>query len=292
MKYFSFIAACAFVIVPTIANAEGFIPCDGSGAAGGVPCTECHFVQMGNTILKWLIGVLFAVFAVVAAIGGFGLVTSGGNPEAKNDAKSKLVNALIGLIIVLAAWLLVDTVMRGLLSSGTDEITGYGPWSEVKCGTVAQSEWPGDPTLDSATVPLAGPAPTTCSGSACVALGIPCQNPSSCTISPDLVSKFQAFHSAAGVDGARVTEAMPPTRIHKSPCHQNGTCIDYSKSGGMTGAEVVSVINAAKANGLRPVYEVKTQAEKDSLVQSGASADDIKVLGDWISAPHFSIYGT
>jgi hypothetical protein len=59
----------------------------------------------------------------------------------------------------------------------------------------------------------------------------------------------------------------------------------------MTAPEVISVINAAVANSLRPVYEVKTQAEKDALVAAGAPADTIKVLGNWISAPHFSIYG-
>ncbi len=59
----------------------------------------------------------------------------------------------------------------------------------------------------------------------------------------------------------------------------------------MTSAEVVKVIDAAKANGLRPVYEVKTQAEKDALVAAGAPAANISVLGNWISAPHFSIYG-
>ncbi|MBP6881156.1 MAG: hypothetical protein KBC35_00845 [Candidatus Pacebacteria bacterium] len=141
MKYFTFITALVLIVVPMVSFAD-FIPCDGSSANGGIACTECHFVQMGNTILKWLIGVLFAVFAVVAAMGGFGLVTSGGNQQALEDAKEKLKNALIGLIIVLAAWLLVDTVMRGLLSSGTDDIKGYGPWSEVKCGTVAVSTAP------------------------------------------------------------------------------------------------------------------------------------------------------
>lgn len=114
---------------------------------------------MGNTILKWLIGALFAVFAVVAAMGGFGLVTSGGNPEAKNEAKSKLVNALIGIIIVLASWLLIDTVMRGLLSSGTDQITGYGPWSEVKCGSMAVSSVATEAIIVNEPAPATPPIP-------------------------------------------------------------------------------------------------------------------------------------
>ena len=107
-----------------------------------------------------------------------------------------------------------------------------------------------------------------------------------------MVSRLAAMHSAAAVSGARVTEAMPRSREHKSQCHYNGTCIDYSKAGGMTAAEVVSVINAARSNGLRPVYEVVTQSQKDTLVAAGAPSGNISVLGSWISAPHFSIYGS
>lgn len=135
MKYLPFIALIILVLFPDASSAQGFVPCDGSSANGGVACTECHFVDMANEILKWLIGILFIVFAIVMAIGGFGLVTSGGNPEAKSAAKSKMVNALVGIIIVLSAWLLVDTVMKGLLSDTDGEIGGYGPWSTVKCGT-------------------------------------------------------------------------------------------------------------------------------------------------------------
>lgn len=128
--------------------AQGFVPCTGANVGGGTACTECHFIQMGNTVLKWLIGVLFVVFAVVAAMGGFGLVTSGGNPEAKSAAKQKLVNALVGILIVLAAWLLVDTIIRGLLSDGSGKVNGTF-WYEVECGeqyvpTLIREE--GDPT--------------------------------------------------------------------------------------------------------------------------------------------------
>jgi len=103
------------------------VPCD------GVDCNACHVVEMGNTILTWLIGVMFVVFAAILAVAGWGLVTSGGNQTALSDAKSKFKNAFIGLLIVLAAWLIVDTLMRGLLKSGDGTITGFGLWSEVEC---------------------------------------------------------------------------------------------------------------------------------------------------------------
>ncbi|MCA9362007.1 hypothetical protein KC906_01405 [Candidatus Kaiserbacteria bacterium] len=123
------LAVLAVVFLPEAASAQGFVPCSGA------ECSACHFVSMANKILVWLIGVLFVVFAGVAAIAGFGLVTSGGNTEAKSAAKSKMTNAVVGLVIVLAAWLLVDTVMKGLLAGGNGEISGYGVWSKVECST-------------------------------------------------------------------------------------------------------------------------------------------------------------
>lgn len=348
MKYLTVLYVAILILwVPELSLAQGFVPCSGT------ECDACHFVAMANTIIVWLIGAFFLLFAVLAVMAGFGLVTSGGNEAAKSSAKSKFTNAFIGLIIVLAAFILIDTIMRSLLKNPTDIYTGYGPWSEIKCGTQTvptTPAWAGDPggsrptaevTSTTVCAPAAGggntncdaavaacraagqepdidttsdpanhqvncwnlgsgappaPLPGTpvagCSGGSCVPLGaVPCSNPASCTISADLQSRLLAMHTAAGVSGARVTEAMPPTRVHKSACHQNGTCVDYSVQGGMAPADVVKVINAATANGLRPVYEVKTQAQKDAVVAAGAPASSVKVLGSWISAPHFSIYG-
>lgn len=106
-----------------------------------------------------------------------------------------------------------------------------------------------------------------------------------------MATRLAGMHGQANVSGARVTEAMPPSRRHRSACHSNGTCIDYSKAGGMSPSEVRYVIEAAYANGLRPVYEVQTNAQKNALVAGGVPAANVLVLGSWISAPHFSIYG-
>ena len=125
--FFSFILMASLLVVPDQVSAQGLVPCD------GIECNACHLVEMGNTILTWLIGVMFVVFAGILAVAGWGLVTSAGNQTALSDAKSKFTNALIGLFIVLTAWLLVDTIMRGLLKSGDGTITGYGLWSEVEC---------------------------------------------------------------------------------------------------------------------------------------------------------------
>ena len=273
---------------PTPDSPSGFISCEGKS------CSACDFVVLGNTAIKWLIGISFLFFAVLAVRAGIKLVTSQGNPGALQDAKSSFTNAFIGLVIILVAWLLVDTIMRQLVkNSGT--IEGYGPWSEVRCSVQVESTakagyYPGDPEFE----PLPMPAGTCaqgsagCTGSSCVPLTIPC-SARGCNIAPDMVSRLASMHTQAGVAGARVTEAMPASRTHKSRCHSNGTCVDYSKSGGMNGTEVKKVVDAAHASGLRPVYEVTSQSQKDSLVAGGAPSANIIVWAE-ITAPHFSIY--
>jgi len=131
----SFIASLLWFFPGDVLAQEGFVPCN------GLECNTCHLVDMGNTILNWLIGVLFVVFAVVMAVAGWGLVTSAGNQSALENGKSKFTNAFIGLFIVLAAWLIVDTIMRGLISTGDGTIEGYGPWSQVECMDTLQVEW-------------------------------------------------------------------------------------------------------------------------------------------------------
>jgi hypothetical protein len=131
MRYAILSLVVVFLTLPELVSAAGLVPC-GDASAGEPMCEFCHFVMMANEILLWLIGLLFVVFAVVIAIGGFGLVTSGGRPEAKNEAKSKVINGLIGLVIVLAAWLLVDTMLRALLPGDDPQVNGR-PWNAIEC---------------------------------------------------------------------------------------------------------------------------------------------------------------
>ncbi|MFM2339723.1 MAG: hypothetical protein RLZZ360_359 [Candidatus Parcubacteria bacterium] len=366
LSIFSFVCLVP-MMVPSVAVAQ--ISLAEYAGCSGTDCSACNLVDLANGLIKWLIGFLFLIFAVILTYAGVGLVTSGGNHHALDEAKNRFVNALIGLMIVLAAWLIVDTIMRGLVGqSGAEgqiptggDVSGWLYWSEVQCYTQKtptpktftpnvfepNTFWPGDSGSAGGQIVSESPCASTpagnvnciaaeascraqglqpiintenptnylvscvqvgsssngadgtggagsgssgCSGGTCIALTIPC-SARGCTIAPDMVSRLERMHNTAGVSGARVTEAMPPSRQHKSACHSNGTCVDYSKSGGMSASEVSRVVTAASANGLRAVYEVQTQSQKDSLVSAGVSAGNILVLGSWISAPHFSIYG-
>lgn len=319
MKYllsivFIFGIAVFFLATPDAALAQNFVRCSGVGTDS---CDFCDLVDMANRIIKWLIGILVTLAVLLMAVAGVKLVVSGGDQGALRNAKDMLQNAIIGFIIVLSAWVIVDTVMKSLVGD-----QGLGrPWNDIECGINIQPQepvWEGDPDADEGGVgdvagepseeqppgsyiPSTGNlTPCTLSGG-CTQLTVPCKEGASCQVSSDLAPRINAFHAAvagAGVTGTRVTEGWPPagyseadpTGIHVSACHGVGTCIDYGRAGGLTASEVNTVANAARANNLRPVYEVKTAGERNALVDAGADPANIKVIPA-ITAPHFSIYG-
>lgn len=116
----------------------------------GVDCSACNVVYLANGGIKWLIGILFVVFALLLAIAGVKLVTSGGNHHALDEAKSSFTNAIIGFLIILSAWLIVDTIMRALVGGEGNEgeiaqigtggrVTGWLFWSNVQCQAQADA---------------------------------------------------------------------------------------------------------------------------------------------------------
>ncbi len=104
----------------------------------GADCSTCNVVSMANGLIQWVIGFLFVLFAGLMAWAGFGLVTSNGNSHALDEAKGYFVNAVVGFVIILSAWLIVDTIMRGLVGNSGNRgsvqtVTGWLFWTDVQC---------------------------------------------------------------------------------------------------------------------------------------------------------------
>lgn len=122
MRTVTFIFSLLVVSLPKLASAQ-FVICNGTD------CSACDLVSLVNQIIVWLVGILMFVFAILAVKAGFELVMSQGAGDLKN-AKESFVNAFIGLLIILSAWLIVDTMIRGL---GVTQNGRPFPWSEVQC---------------------------------------------------------------------------------------------------------------------------------------------------------------
>lgn len=110
-----------FLFAPyNISQASGLVPC---GVGEGQMCNACHAVSLVNTLINYLISLFGVIAVIILIIVGFRLVTSGGNTEAWSSAKSAFTNLIIGFILVLASWLIVDTIMKGLTGRGLDAMT-------------------------------------------------------------------------------------------------------------------------------------------------------------------------
>ena len=104
-----------------------FVECghrDGDGTF--IACTSCHFFAMVEKIWLWLIIISSIIATLVLMYAGFKLVTAGGNTEAWTSAKKFFFNAIIGLIILLAAWVIVDTIIKAV--AGTE----LGVWNRIE----------------------------------------------------------------------------------------------------------------------------------------------------------------
>lgn len=100
----------------------GLVPCDGP------ICEFCDFVQLIKNVVDWLIGILGVIAAIMFIVSGLKLVTSMGDVAAKEKAKNMMINAAIGFMIVLAAWLLIDLFIEMLTKAEFAET-----WNWIKC---------------------------------------------------------------------------------------------------------------------------------------------------------------
>lgn len=74
-----------------------------AAVAGGLATSGNVYSIIGN-IIRYVLGLVGAIFLILVIVGGIQWMTSAGNEEAVKSAKQKIVNAVIGLAIVLAAY--------------------------------------------------------------------------------------------------------------------------------------------------------------------------------------------
>ena len=120
------------LLLPTLVSAAGLIPIVPTKEQGST-CNDvggcqsiCDLALLAQNILND--GIFISVFlcAALFAWAGWKLMTAGGNIGEIKKAKSVFSSVFIGLIIILAAWLIVDTLMSTLLGK-----TPGIPWNKI-----------------------------------------------------------------------------------------------------------------------------------------------------------------
>jgi len=139
MKWFILLLPLVVVLLPvtSLAQDTGLIPC-GYGEA----CNTGHVAQFANTLISYLISILSVLAVIVLVITGFQMVVSAGNSDQWGVLTKRLTNIVIGIVLILAAWLIVDTIMKALTGDDLDV------WGRLSGGTTSEQVAPlaGTPT--------------------------------------------------------------------------------------------------------------------------------------------------
>lgn len=100
---------------PMFAHAAGLVPC--GGPSDNHPCGVVDAFYGLARVTNWLI-LMAGVYAVYQFCNaGIWLVLSMGNEERITKYRSQLNNAIIGFFLVVAAFMIVNTAVNGLLRS-------------------------------------------------------------------------------------------------------------------------------------------------------------------------------
>lgn len=132
MRVVIFTILLTILFVPALAFAqagEGIVPCTGTKDD---PCTACQLVTMVSNLMEFFVYAAVVVATLMFTWAGIKYVTSGTKPDQISEAHKIFFNVMIGLVLVLGSWLIVDLILR--VVPGDDvKRDGIAPWSKVLC---------------------------------------------------------------------------------------------------------------------------------------------------------------
>lgn len=109
------------VLMPDVAYAQGgIVPCGGPGQPS---CNICHLTKLAENVIEFIVKMAFVIAALLFAAAGFLFFTAGANEGNVTKARSIFTNVLVGIIIILTAWLVIDILLQTLTGQGVNPFT-------------------------------------------------------------------------------------------------------------------------------------------------------------------------
>ncbi|MBP7843086.1 hypothetical protein KA017_03720 [Candidatus Woesebacteria bacterium] len=119
------VVALAPVVIPRVADAQlinTFV--NNCPADTGVRCSEGSIASIFRLIINWALAIAFIAAVIVLIYGGFLYITSAGNTEQATKGKTAIMNALVGVVIIVLSYIIVQIVYRFVSGSGTGGVLG------------------------------------------------------------------------------------------------------------------------------------------------------------------------
>lgn len=125
---------------PQVVDAAIFDIWEGTGSGGATcnisvkpdgtpnaPCTFCDALTAVFNIINSLMTLVVPLAVIMIVYGAIRLIIAGGSEDSVKKGKDAITSAVIGIIIALASWIIVNTILHIL--------TGHPnlPWNELQC---------------------------------------------------------------------------------------------------------------------------------------------------------------
>lgn len=153
-RVLALLAVSAVFLFPTVsyaANASFFGPIipDGTNGQPNCHCEDvqgsdgtilntapewgCVLATVGN-LINFTISIGVIIFILVVLYAGLLFLTSPFKAENRELGRSILMNAVIGVVIMLSAWILIDFIMKTVYKGSDAEGAEFGPWNSILTG--------------------------------------------------------------------------------------------------------------------------------------------------------------
>jgi hypothetical protein len=117
-----FVLIIAFALIPKITHAQ-IAPLVPESCQTGGECGVCQFFEVAYRFVQILFGLMGGTALVFFIWGGFGMITSAGNPEKITSNKKLMMSTVVGIMIMLLAW----TAVNGIIVMLTGDVGAKGP---------------------------------------------------------------------------------------------------------------------------------------------------------------------
>jgi len=112
------------LVLAETAGAQGILSLVTKACSTSGVCSLCDLISVGIRFTQILLGLTGVAALAMFVYGGMLMITAYGNEKRVADGKNTIIAAVIGIVIILTAWILVNTVYQALGYTGAN-----GAWN-------------------------------------------------------------------------------------------------------------------------------------------------------------------
>ena len=128
MKKVILLSTLYFLASTLIVQSAGLVPCGGFGQN---PCTYCDLLVLADGIIRFLMYIIFPIATIMIGWGGIVIMTARESPERVKQGRAIITAAVVGILIALLSWLILDTIFKVIAPNF--EAASLGPWQQLRC---------------------------------------------------------------------------------------------------------------------------------------------------------------